>query len=284
MAILLFLNLKGGVAKTTNAVAVAECLASRGKRVLVIDADHQCAASELLLGESRLNQAEKKQLTLHDLLASMLDEEFDPEQIAPYVAIDASRVQDAKPFLRVIPGSVRIDDFQTNMAKAKRGFHTNDEFQAVWRRRRSVFKRWLTQCFDFVIVDCPPTLAPQVKFLLRVADGYIVPTVPDRISVRGSLWLQDRLAKLSSPPAGLGTLWTLFREQNERHKTMVALGQKRAGTFGKLPPPFKTIIPNSTDVVRALESEEEPRSFKAKYTAKFANLYDQLSNEIMSRV
>lgn len=46
MAVILFPNLKGGVAKTTNAVAVAECLASQGKRTLVIDADHQCTASE----------------------------------------------------------------------------------------------------------------------------------------------------------------------------------------------------------------------------------------------
>ncbi len=37
-----FLNLKGGLAKTTKAVAVAECLADSGYRTLLIDADHQC--------------------------------------------------------------------------------------------------------------------------------------------------------------------------------------------------------------------------------------------------
>ena len=41
MPIVLLVNLKGGVAKTTNAVAIAECLASEGHRTLLIDADHQ---------------------------------------------------------------------------------------------------------------------------------------------------------------------------------------------------------------------------------------------------
>ena len=52
MPIIMFSNLKGGVAKTTNAVAVAECLAWRGHKTLVIDADHQCTASELLFASS----------------------------------------------------------------------------------------------------------------------------------------------------------------------------------------------------------------------------------------
>jgi len=41
MSIIMFINIKGGVAKTTSAVAGAECLASSGYRTLVIDAEHQ---------------------------------------------------------------------------------------------------------------------------------------------------------------------------------------------------------------------------------------------------
>ena len=56
MSILLFVNLKGGVAKTTNAVAVAECLADSGYRTLLIDADHQCMSGELLLESEQGNR------------------------------------------------------------------------------------------------------------------------------------------------------------------------------------------------------------------------------------
>src|SRR5271157_1230224 len=94
MSILLFLNLKGGVAKTTNAVAAAECLAASGYRTLLIDADHQCMSGELLLGESLLLKCERRKITLHDLLAAMLDDHFSAEQFPAYVVPKASDIGD----------------------------------------------------------------------------------------------------------------------------------------------------------------------------------------------
>jgi chromosome partitioning protein len=92
MSILLFVNLKGGVAKTTNAVAVAECLAAeKGLKTLVIDADHQCAASELLVGESKLLKYER-QWSLRDMLGAMLDDEFEAEQVQNYIVPNASNI------------------------------------------------------------------------------------------------------------------------------------------------------------------------------------------------
>src|SRR3954466_6881040 len=111
MSILLFVNLKGGVAKTTNAVAVAEGLADAGYRTLLIDADHQCMSGELLLGEDRLLKLDHKRKTLHDLLASMLDDEFSAEQIPYYVVGNASDIGGGLPKLSVMPCSIRIDDF-----------------------------------------------------------------------------------------------------------------------------------------------------------------------------
>ncbi len=81
MPILLLVNLKGGVAKTTNAVAIAECFASEGYRTLLIDADHQCMAGEMLLGQSQLLWADHRTRTFYDLLVEMLDEDFYPERI-----------------------------------------------------------------------------------------------------------------------------------------------------------------------------------------------------------
>src|SRR3954469_10545580 len=103
MSILLFVNLKGGVAKTTNAVAVAECLADSGHRVLLIDADHQCMSGEMVLGESRMLNCERRRFTLHDLLAAMIDDEFTAEQIPPYVVNGASDIDGGLERLSVIP-------------------------------------------------------------------------------------------------------------------------------------------------------------------------------------
>src|SRR5271163_3999593 len=78
MPIVMLVNLKGGVAKTTTAVAVAECLASEGVRTLLIDADHQCMAGELLLGEDRQVKAEQNKRNLYSLFMDMMFNDADP--------------------------------------------------------------------------------------------------------------------------------------------------------------------------------------------------------------
>jgi chromosome partitioning protein len=283
MSILLFVNLKGGVAKTTNAVAVAECLADSGHRVLLIDADHQCMSGELLLGESRLLNCERRKTTLHDLLAAMLDDDFGPEQFPPYIVPKASDIGDGLDRLSVLPCSIRIDDFSTNMAKARHGFKSNDEFNAIFRRRRDLMRNWLNSHFDFTIIDCPPSIALQVKVLLTVADAFVLPAIPDRLSVRGSLWLLDRIRRLGVKIDGLGTLWSLYREQNKMHRRIVEHAAKRVEPYNALPRPFETVIPNAAAIAEASEPNRHPRSFTAKYTPQFARHYRDLCEEIVRR-
>jgi chromosome partitioning protein len=286
MSIIMLLNLKGGVAKTTNAVAIAECLASNGHRTLLIDADHQCMAGELLLGEFRQLQCERHQRSLHDLLAAMLDHEFRPAQFENFIVRRVSNIAGGLPKLAVLPCSIRIDNFSTNRAKARRGYSSNDEFLRVLDRRRQQLGDWLEANFDFTIIDCPPSLALQVRFLLSVADNYIVPSVPDRMSVRGSLYLVDRIRSFRYKIRGLGTLWSLYREQNAIHRRMVegvASGAESFVKFVNLPRPFRTIIPNATKIAEATETDGQPRSFAHKYTPPFARLYEELCAEIIQR-
>jgi chromosome partitioning protein len=283
MPILMLLNLKGGVAKTTNAVAIAECFASSGLRPLLIDADHQCMAGERVLGEVHLLRCDRSRRTLHDLLASMLDEDFAPHQFDAFVVKMAGLIGGGMEELSALPCSVRIDDFSTNMAKARRGHHSNDEFLRTWDRRRAQMKKWLQGAYDFTIIDCPPSLALQVKFLLSVADSFIVPCVPDRLSVRGSLYLLDRLERGGYRIYGLGTLWSLYREQNAMHRRIIDLAQRGEQNLNRLPRPFKTIIPNAARIAEATEPNFRPSSFHQKYTTQFARLYEHLCEEIIQR-
>jgi chromosome partitioning protein len=283
MPIILMVNLKGGVAKTTNAVAIAECLANSGLRTLLIDADHQCMSGELLLGEARLTKCDRTRTTLHDLLAAMLDDDFRPEQFEHFIIPGVSNIGEGLRSLSLLPCSVRIDDFQTNMAKAKRGYQSNDEFLKTWGRRRAQMTKWLSSRFDYVLVDCPPSLAIQVKFLLPVADGFIVPSVPDTLSVRGSLYLLDRLQKLGySRLRPIGTLWSLYREQNRVHREVVEKTAAAIAPFDTLPRPFETIIPNMAAIADANEGEKSSKTFKHKY-GKAASLFESLSEEIIAR-
>lgn len=284
MPILPILNLKGGVAKTVTTVAIAECFASHGHRVLVIDADHQCMAGELVLGEKRQLQCESQKKNFYDLLVRMLDDDFEPTSFPKFVTPKASNIAGGLDTLSVLPCSIRIDDIQTNVAKAKQGFKTNDEFQRLWGRRRDQMKSWLNSNYDFVLIDCPPSLAPQVRFALTIADYFLVPTVPDRLSVRGSLYLLSRLATLGYRVDGLGTLWTLYREQNNMHKAIVAASAKGDPRLAGLPKPFETVIPNATKIAETTDpTSTTPTSFAAKYTHQFAKLFESLCEEIAKR-
>jgi len=283
MSILMFINIKGGVAKTTNAVAVAECLADSGYNTLLIDADHQCTAGDLLLGETRFLRCERRRKTLHDMLAAMLDDEFKAEHVGNYIEEGASDIRQGMANLSVLPCSIRIDDFQTNMAKARHGFRSREEFQGIFERRRRSIRTWLNREYDFTIIDCPPSVALQVKVFLPIANAFIIPSVPDRLSVRSSLWLLDRVRRSGVKTPPLGILWSLYRKQIAMHKHYVEAVSRRVKPLDQLPRPFKTVIPNATAIAATTEPNQAPRSFIAKYSPQFARLYQDLCREMISR-
>ena len=286
MSVVLFLNLKGGVAKTTTTVAVAETLAEAKQRVLVIDTDHQCAASELLLGEKRLLDAERRRKTLHDLLAAMLRDDFSADQFDSYVEWGASNIHGGFPHLGVLPCSLRIEDFSTNRARALLTYESTEEFNAVLRQSENMLRRWLHNSFDYVLVDCPPTIPFQVRTLLKAADAFVVPSVPDQLSVRGSYHLMERLRRLGITKAKpLGLLWTLYRENNAVHKQVVSKSQNGESIHQLLPAPFRTILPNATAIARASDEDAvAPQSVLGKYGPQFAQEFKNLLVEMQSRL
>jgi chromosome partitioning protein len=278
----MFINIKGGVAKTTNAVAVAQFLAEAGNRVLLIDADHQCAAGELVLGESRLDRCERRGSTLHDLMSEMVKDEFSVETLADYLASATfGKDVDDSADLSVLPCSLRIDDYQRNYNSARREFGTTQEFGKTIDRRLRRVRQWLQSNFDYTIIDCPPSLPIHVQMLVKVADAYIVPCIPDMLSIRGASYLVDRLRRKQFKIQGLGTLWSLFRKQDAVHRDKIELAQRRMELFPGMPKPFDTIIPNAAAIARALVRQGETLS--AGYSPPFAGLFRDLVGEIEER-
>jgi chromosome partitioning protein len=169
------------------------------------------------------------------------------------------------------------------MAKARHGYKSTDEFNAIFQRRRELLRRWLRANYDFTIIDCPPSIALQVKVFMTVADAFILPAIPDRLSVRGSLWLLDRIRRMGVKIHGLGTLWSLYREQNKLHRKVVEAAANSVEPYGQLPKPFETVIPNAAAIAEASEPDRRPNSFSAKYTPQFARLYRDLCEEVVQR-
>jgi chromosome partitioning protein len=217
------------------------------------------------------------------LLSEIVKDEFDAETFGEYIVPVASDPDLADPYdLSVMPCSLRMDDYQRNYNKARgEFFHSNDEFRSVRDARLRAFESWLRMNYDYTIIDCPPSLPLQVQMLVKLSDAYVVPCIPDKLSVRGAFYLVERLRQKNFKLPGLGTLWSLYREQNEIHRQFVSLARHRHDLFGVIPKPFDTIIPNATPIVRAMESC--PGSLNAKYSPAFANLYRELVREIVER-
>jgi len=286
MSVVLFLNLKGGVAKTTTTIAVAETLAEAKHRVLVVDTDHQCAASESLLGEERLLRADQRRRTLHDLLAAMLRDDFTADQFDRFVEWGASNINGGFRHLGVLPCSLRMEDFSANRARAMENYYSAEEFNAVLRKHEAMLHRWLHNSFDYVLVDCPPTIPFQVKTMLKAADAYLVPSVPDQLSVRGSYHLIERIRRLGiSKAKPLGLLWTLYRESNSVHKNTVSRAAQGEVLHPILPAPLRTILPNATAIARISEPQATlPQSVAGKYGTQFGQLFKSLVEEMQARL
>lgn len=283
MPILMMINLKGGVAKTTTAVAVAECLAERGQRTLVIDADHQAMAGELLLGETRQIKADQSKRTLHDLLLAVYGSGAGSLNFSSYVTRYGSDIRGGLKHLSVLPCSTRIDNFAGSLriSRAKRASVAEmTRLRELGRRR---LRQWLEDNYDYTIIDCPPSLAVQVRFLMSVAHGFIVPCVPDRLSIRGSVYLMNRVRGLNHKIRPVGTLWSMYRSAVVTHKSYIEAAAAGRADLAALPPAFKTVIPHAAKITEAAEGKTTPASFTKKYTAEFAAHYENLCDEIVKR-
>jgi chromosome partitioning protein len=171
--------LKGGVAKTTTTVALAETLAARfGKRVLVIDLDPQTNATVMLIGEKRWRVLNEKGFTLATLFKDALE---DPENktfnLEKTLQKAVSDVQGAEK-IDLLPSSLDLIDVQDKLASAPTGqFYSVTPIDLL----RLAVKAKLDD-YDLVLVDCPPNLGIITLNGLRISEGYIIPTVPDFLS------------------------------------------------------------------------------------------------------
>jgi len=274
------INLKGGVGKTTTAVALAEAFAARfGKRILVIDLDPQTNATLMLIGERRWRALNAEGRTLARLFR-------DAVQHTAAFDLDATLqrgVSDVNGAERVdlLPSSLDLIDVQDQLVGVPGGpLATAKPIDTL---RLAIESR--LDDYDFVLIDCPPNLGIITLNGLRISECYIIPTVPDYLSTYGLPQILRRVEtfgrEIGAPIRPLGMLITKYQENSRIHATFARGLRKNTEV-----PVFRALIPQANQIAAAAEYRGGARrTLKQKYGYQgFADRYVEVAEEVMQRL
>lgn len=271
------INLKGGVGKTTTTVAAAEMLAGEfGKKVLVIDLDPQTNATVMLIGEDKWKELSDEERTLarlfQDALLDPTERKFDLDKTLQRKVSNVSDVRRVD----LLPSSLDLIDVQDRLASMPSGkFYAANPVDVLKKATRPILDE-----YDFVLIDCPPNLGIITLNGLRIADGYIIPTIPDILSTYGIPQIVKRVKdfgrEIGEPLEPYGIVISKYRAQLKLHTNTV----RRLRTSGDAPV-FNTIIPESGRIAEAAEfTKLNTLRQKYGYQGQF-DIYRALTEEIL---
>ncbi len=274
------INLKGGVAKTTTTMAVAEMLSGAfNKKVLVIDLDPQTNATVALIGDERWGELNKKGHTLAQLFKDALEppeaRQFDIRKSI----VRSHRVSDART-VWLLPSSLDLIEVQDRLATMPSGkFYAENPTDILRRAVRPVIDE-----YDFVLVDCPPNLGIITLNGLRISHAYVIPTIPDYLSTYGIPQIVTRVREFSSTIGEeivpLGVVATKYRSQSTVHRSQLRVLRNSD------PRLFDTIIPEATKLAEAADSTATS-TLRQKWGYGDGGGYEsylQLTKEILQRL
>lgn len=262
------INLKGGVAKTTTTIQIAECLSSEfGKRVLVIDLDPQTNATISLIPEKKWEELDDAGQTLFQLFSDKLEK----TSIFNLGTACQKGVSNLKlPKLHLLPSSIRFIDIQDRISEipAKTGYALNP-MEVLKTAVHPILSE-----YDYVLIDCPPNLGFITRNGIEISDYYLIPTIPDTLSTYGIPQIIRTIHQFTEErPLNikcLGLVITKFDSRSEAHargrRNLPVRFSKIFGDIGIAEAPiFSTVMPQSNSTAEAMEVSNTPTSFKQKY-------------------
>ena len=237
-------NVKGGVGKTSAAVNLAHLAARGGARTLLWDLDPQGATTYLLRVKPRVKGGARKLVRgKSDVEALVKGSDFDRLDLLP------------------------ADFSYRHMDLAL------DETKHPTRRLARVLAP-LASDYDYVFLDCPPSVSLVSESVFEAADALLVPLIPATLSSRTFDQLRDLVGAADNAPQVLGFFSMVDRRKRLHKEVMAALGGE--------PELLATVIPATADVermgvARAPIAEFAPRSRGAvAYAELWAELRERL--------
>lgn len=278
--VIAMINLKGGVAKTTTTVGLAEVLSKEyDKKVLVIDLDPQTNATIMLIGEAKWKKLNSEGNTIATLFEEALEDKktkrFNINRAIQKQVSNVSEVENVD----LLSSSLDLIEIQDKLCNIPSGkFSSNSPTDILKKEINKVIKN-----YDYILIDCPPNLGIITLNGLRIADKYIIPTIPDVLSTYGIPQVNNRIKKFSKEIGRniepLGILVTKFRVSSELHvRTRDELLKSKDAKV------FETVFPEKSKTASAAEfiTLKTLRQKWGGYNGQYNN-FKSLAKEIMDR-
>ena len=251
-AVISMCNQKGGVGKTTSTINLGAALAEYGRRVLLVDLDPQGALSAGLgVPHYELNS------TVHNLL------------VEPRVSIDEVLIPTRVPGMDLVPSNIDLSAAEIQLVNEV------GREQTLARALYPVLDR-----YDFVLIDCQPSLGRLTVNALACSEGVVIPTECEYFSLRGLALLTDTVDKVRdrlNPRLSIsGIVITRYDSRTVNAREVMARVLER---FGDLV--FDTVISRTVRFPETSVAGEPITTWAPKSTG--AQAYRSLAREVIDR-
>ena len=257
MPVICIANQKGGVGKTTTTSALAQGLSEHGKRVLLVDWDPQGSLT-ISVGHN----PERLERSGYDALASII--RGDGNLTVRDVIIHTSN-----PLIDLVPANIELSQAELDLVGAfTREMMLREMLQPVRFH------------YDFILVDCLPSLGLMAINALAAADRVIIPLQADFLAMKGVGLLFNTINRVKeklNPTLEIAGILLTMTSSRTLHSREVSEVTRRA--FGKTVKIFEATIPVSVRFKEAPAAGESILTYAPK--SEGANAYRLLVEEVM---